>query len=91
MINSKTNQIATHIGHDVVAVALPAIAVSRDTSGNPFGGLRHSPRITLLSADGCDEGAYFPAQSIMINGVESIKQLRDFCNAVLEPKEETKP
>lgn len=79
MTNPKTNQIATHIGYDVVAFGMPAIKIDNCS-------LRHSPAIKLMSADGEDNGAYIPAQCIVISGEDAVKQLRNFCDALLEPK-----
>lgn len=80
MKNKQTNQIATHIGHDVVAFGQPASLISEEVK------LKHTARIKIMSADGCDDGAYFPAQCVDVYGEDSIKQLRDFCNEILEPK-----
>lgn len=88
MKNLKSKQIATHIGHSIVAFGLPAIPVSVATDGTPIGGLRHTPRIEIMSSDGCDEGAYYPSKNIGVYGVDAIRQLRDFCDEILN---ETKP
>lgn len=80
MTNPKTNQIAAHIGHDVVAFGMPAVTIENSN-------ITRVPSFTIMSADGCDEGAYFPAQSIQIYGEDAVRQLRDFCDEILEPKE----
>jgi hypothetical protein len=84
MTNKKTNQIATHIGYDVVVVGRPASPIVSDGKPTSF---KNIPGLTLMSQDGADEGAYFPAQCIAINGEDSVRQLRDFCDAILEPKD----
>ena len=40
-----------------------------------------------FSEDGADEGAYFPAQCIKVNGADSIRSLRDFCTELLNERD----
>jgi hypothetical protein len=86
MKNDKSKNIATHIGYDVVAFGMPHIPVSVAIDGTPIGGYKQNPSLEILSKDGQDEGAYFPAQSIHINGADAIRQLRDFCDEILNDK-----
>jgi hypothetical protein len=84
MKNSKSKNIATHIGYDVVAFGQPW-EDAETVSGEKIG-YKRNPSLEILSKDGQDEGAYFPAQSIHINGADAIRQLRDFCDEILNEK-----
>lgn len=83
MKNTKSNQIATHIGNDICAFGSPK-AEDLNT--------RRNPNFTILQNDGVDDGAYYPAQSINIYGEDAVRQLRDFCDeilAVAKPDQQT--
>jgi len=42
--------------------------------------------LTLFTQSTTDDGAYIPAQDILINGTENLVKLRDLCNALIESK-----
>ena len=76
MKNTKTSQIATHIGWNISAV------------GKPLTPTMHSPELTLLSAGAVElDCGVVPAASIVVQGENSILQLRDFCDEILGEKD----
>ena len=67
--------IAKHIKHDIVAYG--AIA----------GTERHTiAHLNILTSSGVDDGAFYPAQHISVFGEDAVKNLRDFCNELLNEK-----
>lgn len=83
MKNTKSNQIATHIGNDICAFG------AQSGLSEPH---RRPPHFSIVQNDGVDDGAYYPAQSILIYGEDAVRQLRDFCDeilAVAKPDQQT--
>ena len=80
MKNTKTNQIATHIGHNVSAIGKPITPTMRSAS------------LVLLESSAVEEDCGFvPAASIVVHGEDSVRQLRDFCDEVLGGKDRPAP
>ena len=70
---------AKHIGYNVIAKG--------STYRDPQSGKVVTASVTLLSESGVDEGAFFPAQDILVNGAEHVRNLRDFCDELLKDQE----
>ena len=65
---------AAHIGFDVIAKA-----ATRRIEGKAA-----NCSLVLVSEDGADEGAYFPAQCVKIHGLAGVKKLRELCDQALQ-------
>jgi hypothetical protein len=48
------------------------------------------PTLELATMSGTDDGAYLPAESVSITGVEQIKILRDACDEAIKVDAERK-
>lgn len=72
----------------VLGVQVAAIIAHPPYSGTPS----QNVRLELHSTSGVDDGAFYPAESFSINGLQQMKDLRDlidrgitFASAKLEP------
>lgn len=53
------------------------------TAARASGDVDEPPVLTLLAPSGFNESVYFPAESVMVSGIETIRLLRNLCTDLL--------
>lgn len=66
--SDENKAFAKHLGYDRVAYVK---------------GSRHGGQMEIFAGGGCDEGAYYPAQSITLSNIEGIRALHELTTEFL--------